>query len=272
MATSAQLAEERASLRRLAALVATGALSDVVFAAIAREVGVMLRPRLVQIFRWNSDQTVTVVGTWGDEPNPFPAGSTWPWKDPSLAAVEAHLRTGRPIRVDDVREHARGRAGRGGDERRDRLGRTARRSSIDGEAWGHISLVMSKGIPLPERIEERLAEITDLIATAIVSSATREQLTRLADEQAALRRVATLVARGAPPDDVFSAVAGELGQLLDVASSGLLRFEDDETARVVAGWGRLGEVVPVGARLPIGGHNASRRSSGPAGPRASRTS
>ena len=114
---------------------------------------------------------------------------------------------------------------------------------------------MAKGVPLPDRVEERLAEITELVATAIASSATREQLTRLADEQAALRRVATLVARGAPPADVFDAVAEELGRLLDVGSSGLVRFEDEHTATVVAGWGRLGEVVPVGARLPIGGKN-----------------
>ena len=39
----------------------------------------------------------------------------------------------------------------------------------------------------------------------------RAPLTRLAEEQAALRRVATLVARGAPPEEVFAAVAEEVG-------------------------------------------------------------
>jgi len=126
---------------------------------------------------------------------------------------------------------------------------------VDGEGWGHIGVTMAKGVPLPDGIEERLAEFTDLVATAISSGATREQLARLADEQAALRRVATLVARGAPPTQVFDAVAEELGRLLDAASSGLVRFEDENTATVVAGWGRLGEEVPTGARLPIGGVN-----------------
>ena len=126
---------------------------------------------------------------------------------------------------------------------------------VDGEPWGHIGVAMAKGVPLPDRVEERLAEFTELVATAISSSATREQLARLADEQAALRRVATLVARGAPPAEVFDAVAEELGRLLDVGSSGLVRFEDEHTATVVAGWGRLGEVVAIGARLPIGGVN-----------------
>ena len=118
-----------------------------------------------------------------------------------------------------------------------------------------MSIEMAKGAPLPDGVERRLAELTEMVAAAISSSATREQFASLADEQAALRRVATLVARGAPPADVFDAVAEELGRLLEVGSSGLVRFEDENTARVVAGWGRLDEVAPVGARLPIGGTN-----------------
>jgi signal transduction histidine kinase len=54
--------EQQASLRRLGAVVAAGAASADVFAAIAREVAHVLRPRLVQIFRWERDGSVTVVG------------------------------------------------------------------------------------------------------------------------------------------------------------------------------------------------------------------
>ena len=43
----------------------------------------------------------------------------------------------------------------------------------------------------------------------------RGEVSRLADEQAALRRVATLVARGVAPPDVFAAVAHETGRLLE---------------------------------------------------------
>ena len=241
-------------MRRLAVLVATGAASADVFAAIAREVAHVLRPRLVQIFRWERDGTVTVVGTWGDGPNPFPAGSNWPWDDPSLVAMLEHLRTGQPIRIEDVAESLAGAPVDAGVSAG--VGSAAGAPIVvDGEPWGHIGVAMAKGVPLPDGVEERLAEITELVATAIASSATREQLARLADEQAALRRVATLVARGAPPADVFDAVAEELGRLLEVGASGLVRFEDEHTARVVAGWGRLGEIMPVGARLPIGGTN-----------------
>jgi len=253
-ARSATVAEQQAALRRVAVLVATGAAAVDVFAAIAREVAQLLRPRLAQIYRWEPDGTVTVAGTWGDGPNPFPAGSNWPWDDPSLVAMTEHMRTGRPVRIEDIEESIAGApvdAGVGVG-----VGSAAGAPVVvDGEAWGHIGVAMAKGVPLPDRIEEHLAEFTDLVATAISSSSTREQLARLADEQAALRRVATLVAREAPPADVFDAVAEELGRLLEAASSGLVRFEDEQTATLVAGWGRLGDEVPTGARLPLGGVN-----------------
>ena len=52
---------------------------------------------------------------------------------------------------------------------------------------------------MPAVTESRLADFTELVATAIANADAREQVTRLAEEQAALRRVATLVAEGARP-------------------------------------------------------------------------
>jgi len=255
---AATVAQQQAALRRVAVLVARGATPDEVFAAIAREVAALFRPRMVQIFRWESDGSVIVAGTWGDGPNPFPAGSRWTWDDPSLVAMREHMRTGEPARIEDI---ARAIAGDPADAAVSvGVGSAAGAPVIvDGEAWGHIGVAMGKGVPLPDRIEEHLAEFTDLVATAFSSSDTRERLRRLADEQAALRRVATLVAHGAQPADVFDAVAEELGRLLDAASSGLVRFNADDTATLVAGWGRLDEVVPVGSRLPLGGENVLSR-------------
>ena len=240
------MAEQQAALRRVAVLVAKGATPVEVFATIAREVAALFRPRLVQIYRWESDGSVTVAGTWGDGPNPFPAGSRWAWDDPSLVAMREHMRTGRPARIEDVARDIAGEPVDAGVSVG--VGSAAGAPVIvDGEAWGHIGVAMAKGVSLPDRIEEHLAEFTELVATAFSSSASREQLRRLADEQAALRRVATLVAHGAQPADVFDAVAEELGRLLDAASSGLVRFDAEDTATLVAGWGRLGEVVPVGS-------------------------
>jgi signal transduction histidine kinase len=79
----------------------------------------------------------------------------------------------------------------------------------------------------------------------------RDQLGWLADEQAALRRVATLVARGVPPAEVFAAVAEEVGRLLGTDLAAMLRFEPDKTVTTVAGWSREGGQPPVGTCFPI---------------------
>ena len=86
-----------------------------------------------------------------------------------------------------------------------------------------------------------------------------EELRVLAAEQAALRRVATLVARGVPPEEVFAAVTEEVGRLLSVEYAGLNRYEPDGTTMtIVAVWGRTGEPVPPGGRRQIlGGKNIS---------------
>jgi signal transduction histidine kinase len=74
----------------------------------------------------------------------------------------------------------------------------------------------------------------------------RDELTWLLDEQAALRRVATLVARAVPPGEIFSAVATEVGRLVGADDTAVVRFEPDGTAIVVVG---LGEDRPsVGTR------------------------
>ena len=60
---------------------------------------------------------------------------------------------------------------------------------------------------------------------------------RVADEQAALRRVATLIARGAPPAEVFAAVAEEIGALFGADITSIVRFEGNEDATFMGGHG-----------------------------------
>jgi len=81
------------------------------------------------------------------------------------------------------------------------------------------------------------------------------RLRQLADEQAALRRVATLVARGAAPEEVFTAVAGEVGQLVPVDQAALCRYEPDGTLNFVSQWGSVTARFPVGSRWTLGGRN-----------------
>jgi PAS domain S-box-containing protein len=84
---------------------------------------------------------------------------------------------------------------------------------------------------------------------------TERELEQLATEQAALRRVATLVARDASPAKVLEAVVGEVRRLLDASSTRLYRYEDDDAATVVAGDSEPGTEIPVGITLPMDGEN-----------------
>jgi signal transduction histidine kinase len=91
----------------------------------------------------------------------------------------------------------------------------------------------------------------------------RSELANLLDEQAALRRVATLVAEGTPPEKVFPAVNEEVARLLGVDGTRLMRYEADGTATIVASWGEP-TVVPAGTRMALDGRSIGSlvRSSG----------
>jgi signal transduction histidine kinase len=85
-----------------------------------------------------------------------------------------------------------------------------------------------------------------------------DELSRLADEHAALRRVASLVAGGAAPERVFAAVTEEVAGLLPVDFTVLNRYELGGSVTVVAGWQRSGGIVPVGTRLVLEDTTLSR--------------
>jgi GAF domain-containing protein len=74
--------------------------------------------------------------------------------------------------------------------------------------------------------------------------------------------VATLVARSLPPTEIVAAVAEELGRLVSIDGTRILRYEADGTATVIAGWSESVEVPPkleVGARLALEGESVSTR-------------
>jgi hypothetical protein len=109
-----------------------------------------------------------------------------------------------------------------------------------------VSAGASERAPLPADAEERLSAFTELVAIAIANTQAHEDLQRLADEQAALRRVATLVAQGADSQVVFDAVCAETGRLLDAATVNLAHFTDDAMSVAVAGWSLRNVHVPAG--------------------------
>jgi signal transduction histidine kinase len=81
-----------------------------------------------------------------------------------------------------------------------------------------------------------------------------------AELQAALRRVATAVAQGVPPNDVFSTVTTELAHALRSQHAALFRYEPDGTAVLVAAHDESGvQPMSVGERFLLDGDNVATR-------------
>jgi signal transduction histidine kinase len=80
---------------------------------------------------------------------------------------------------------------------------------------------------------------------------TGDEVRALADEQAALRRLAIAVARGASPQDIFTAVAEEVAPLLGAEDAAVIRFESDDDATVVSGLGPWLEELTQSRRVQL---------------------
>src|SRR5215471_14724039 len=79
-------------------------------------------------------------------------------------------------------------------------------------------------------------------------------------EEAALRRVATLVARESSPVEIFVAVTREAAQVLECDAAGLLRFElDGETATLIAQSDTPWDPPPLGTAFTLDGENVVTR-------------
>ncbi len=247
----ARLAEEQAALGRVATLVAAGAPPQEVFAAVVEEVGQLLPVDLANMCRYEPDRAQTFVATWGRPGKRFPEGSRWPLGGKNIGTIV--FETGRPARIDDYSDS---------DGPVSLVAReTGLRSAVgtpiivESRLWGMIGVGSSDEQPLPPDTEARLASFTELVATAVANAESRAELARLAEQQAALRRVATLVALGTPPEEVFAAVVDEVGELLPVESASMGRYEPDGSLNFVATWGKGVEPFALGSRQKLGGNN-----------------
>jgi signal transduction histidine kinase len=250
------LAEEQAVLRRVATLVARGAAPQEVFAVVAEEIGQLLSVDSVTMVRYEPERTLTFVAHWGRAVDVVPVGTRRTLGGHNLATLV--FESGRSARID---RYADSSSGAVGVVVRDAALRSAVGTPIfvDGRLWGLIAAGSSLKQRLPPDAEARLASFTELVAMAIANADGRAALGRLAEEQAALRRVATLVARATPPEQVFAAVAEEVGLLLGVDFAILVRYDPQDMLEVAGTWTRTGEPAPtpVGGRLPLGGRNVT---------------
>ena len=257
-----RLAEEQAALRRVATLTARGTSPEELFAAVVEEVERVMSVENVGLTRYESDGTMTTVAVSERLADSLPVGGRWPIGEKNVSTMVAE--TGRSARIDSYGD-ASGRIA---------VAMRARGFSsavgapivVEGRVWGALT-VASTQQPLPADTEARLASFAELVATAIAIAEARAEVGRLVDEQAALRRVATLVAEGAAPSEVFEMVTREVGLVSGADLARMERYESGASVIGVAGWSRGDEPEPaVGTRFSLEGASIAalvREAAGP---------
>src|SRR5919198_1223194 len=243
-----EIADEQAALRRVATLVAHGAPAQELFAAVAAEAGNLLDVHGIRIGRYEDKTELVHVAEWSKPGYEPPAYDRAKLEGTSVAAEV--LRTGRTAHIDNYEDIAVRAAFARGVDLKSVVGAPV---VVEGRLWG-VMIAWSGSDPLPSETEGRLTAFAELVATAISNTEARTGIARLADGQAALRRVATLVARAVPTAEVFEAVTREVGLQCDADLALMERFEPDRTVTAIAAWSRIGEPeLAVGRRFALEG-------------------
>jgi len=245
----ARFTGEQAALRRVATLVAHAAPPAEVFAAVTAEAGRLLGADYAAMARYEPDGE-HIVASWGSSGAAYPVGTRARLGGRNVPTLV--FQTQLPARIDEFSSAS----GPVADVVREFGLRAAVGVpvSVEGRVWGAVMVASCVG-PLPAGTEAQLAGFTELAATAISNADARMELRGFAEEQAALRRVATLVAHAAPPAQVLTAVTEEAGRLLHANCATMNRYGPDGTTTVVAAWSRTGARFRVGERAPLGGRN-----------------
>jgi len=245
-----RLAKEQAALRRVATLVASQPAPAQVLAHVTEEVGRLLRAGSTQMLRCDGPGTVTVAAGWAEADasgREIALGTRFEVDGDALVGVvvrerratrmgNASLADGGPIAAHVGRSGLRSA--------------TASPIEVEGRLWGVMVAAWSSHEP-PADAESRIVEFARLAATAISNAHARAEVERLADTQAALRRVATLVAQGERPEIIFTRVAEEIARIPDVDIGVVLRYEPDDAATVLAATGRIELPALVGTKWPL---------------------
>lgn len=247
------LADEQAALRHVATLVACGARPADVFSAVADELGHLIgaEATFVSSIDFPSaeppetseepERYVTVRGSCGRVSGEVPVGFRVRL-DPGMVTTVA-IQTGRPARINGERL-AKGPMG----AIAGKLGLRAAIATpivVEGRYWG-VTVAGTSAEDFPPGTESRMTHFTELAALAIANAQAHHKLRELADTQAALRRLAMLVARGEQPQAVFEAVTEEALRHFGGGTARMIRFELDGTATLLANEGATGPHVRVG--------------------------
>ena len=251
---SRRITGEQAALRRVATLVAQAVPLDEIFNAVTQEGGILLAGDYAGLARFDGDEVVTVA-VWAASGSHPPVPPSWKMQEGDPATTIAERQ--ESARWEDwtdvpgpIAEFIR------------ELGIQSTVGCpivVEGELWGALAVHSTRDVPLPADADRRINQFNDLVAMAIVNARARGEVARLAQEQAALRRVATLVARDAPQGEVFTAIADSIAELFGTDDISMTRFEAERTRLILASSGRFREPFPVGSRQPLTGDNAATR-------------
>jgi PAS domain S-box-containing protein len=172
LAEIGRLAQEQRSLRRVATLVASQVSPDRVFRSVSEEAARVLEVSASAVFRYEGDDTATVVGRVGrDDVEAFRLGSRL-YADENLTIGQV-LRTGAPARVDDYSQVS--------DETARQMIESGYHSAVSapivvgGIIWGAVAVAAAQ--PLPADSEARLTAFCELVSLAVASAQAREDLT-----------------------------------------------------------------------------------------------
>jgi PAS domain S-box-containing protein len=248
-------AEEQAALRRVATLVAEGAAPTAVFELVAAEMEGLLDADGVALIRYEPCDEVVLIAHRGSNARRVPPGTRVRQEDESVSAIVR--RTERPGRMENYKGTHGAIA-----QLVHTLGVRASVGApivVDGRLWGVIVATWNGEELPPADTEERMTQFAGVLDTAIANAEARAEVERLAEEQAALRRVATLVAERASRAAVFDAVAGEMEALLDADQVALNRFEPGDEILVLAHRGLDVARTPVGSRVTIEGESVTAK-------------
>lgn len=245
-----QLIAEQAALLRVAELVARESPADDLFHAVAEQLGCVTHVSGTQLLRFDDDEMATSVGSWGRVESGIAVGE--PFSTQGNILTGRIRATGLPARVEDY-SSAVGQldALKRGFGIRSAVGAPIRTA---GRLWGVLVVGSVATEPLPDETEDRMVKFADLVGVALSNFEARTSLQILADEQAALRRVATVVARE-EWDVILPTIVRELGLLHRVAGSVIIRYENDELATILAAWGDPQLDQFIGQTLPFEGDN-----------------
>jgi PAS domain S-box-containing protein len=171
LAEVGRLAQEQRSLRRVATLVASQASPEQVFTSVSEEAARVLEVSASAVFRYEGDDTATIVGRVGrDDVDAFRLGRRIA-ADENLT-IGRVLRTGAPARIDDYSDVS-------GDIARQMIesGYHCAVSApivVGGMLWGAVAV--AAGEPLPPDSEARLSAFCELVSLAVASAQAREDL------------------------------------------------------------------------------------------------